>query len=73
MTGLNIQFYKFTTFIELCTIITSCKLFTGSLSAPLSIANAAHVPRICGHGINSAEINFNNGLDLIWDNFRYTV
>lgn len=73
MTGLNIQFYKFTTFIELCTIITSCKLFVGSLSAPLTIANAVHISRICGYGRNSAEINFNNELDLIWDNFRYTV
>lgn len=49
-TGLNIPYYESKSFSEICTIIRSCKLITGSASAPMSIANAFHKDRIIGLG-----------------------
>ena len=40
----DINYYKPTSLYELFIIINSCKLFIGSLSAPLSIATALNVP-----------------------------
>jgi hypothetical protein len=49
-TGLDIPYYESKSFSEICTIIRSCKLITGSASAPMSIANAFHKDRIIGLG-----------------------
>lgn len=38
----NIRFHKLHSLLELCTILNSCKLFIGSLSAPLSFALGLH-------------------------------
>ena len=44
-TGLKeIKFYNLESFSEICLILYSCKLFIGSLSLPLSIAFAMHIP-----------------------------
>jgi hypothetical protein len=52
--------------MELAIIINSCKLFIGSLSAPLSIAHAIYKPRIMGLFANSGGcINHVTGLDKI--------
>ena len=71
-TKLHIPFYKFTNFSDLCIAINSCKLFVGSLSAPLSIAHAFNKNRIIGkcstHFDNLLNSNFTN-----WDNVRYEV
>jgi len=47
-TKLDIPFYKAKTFLEMCTMINSCKLFIGNLSAPLTLAFACHKPNIVG-------------------------
>lgn len=47
-TGLKIHFYKFENFYDLCVAIKSCKMFVGSLSAPLAIAHACKKNRIIG-------------------------
>uniref|UniRef100_A0A6C0DLG0 Uncharacterized protein n=1 Tax=viral metagenome TaxID=1070528 RepID=A0A6C0DLG0_9ZZZZ len=46
-TNIKINYHEFKSFSELCTIINSCKLFIGGLSAPLSIAHSLHKNRIC--------------------------
>lgn len=72
-TSLNIPFYNCSTFYELSTAIHSCKLFVGSLSAPLAIAHACHKDRIIG--LNSAYMDrsLNNNLDRLWNNIKYSV
>lgn len=40
----NTHFYCPSSLFEMCVIIASCKLFIGSLSAPLSLAFGLHVP-----------------------------
>lgn len=72
-TSLNIPFYNCSTFYELSTAIHSCKLFVGSLSAPLAIAHACHKDRIIG--LNSAQMDrsFNNNLNRLWNNVKYSV
>jgi hypothetical protein len=71
-TKLNIENYKFNTFLELTTIINSCKLFVGSMSAPLSIAHALHKTSIGGLINNSIDNIFIIGLDSIF-NLKYSV
>ena len=47
-TNLDIPFIQPNSFIELCTIINSCKLFIGNLSCPLTLAFACHKPHVVG-------------------------
>jgi hypothetical protein len=47
-TGLDIPFIQPKSFIEMCTIINSCKLFIGSLSSQLAISFACHKPNVVG-------------------------
>jgi len=71
-TKLNIEYYNITNFEELCSAISSCKLFVGSLSSPLSIAHSMNVNRICGlYGGFDDSLNLN--LDKIWNNINYCV
>ncbi len=72
-TGLQIEYKQTETFHDLCSIISSCKLFIGSLSAPLAIAHATHTDRIIGQGINNCEVKLNADLDKIWDNVYYNI
>jgi hypothetical protein len=48
-THLTIPFHKMENFSKMCIAIHSCKLFVGSLSAPLTIAHATFVPHIVMH------------------------
>lgn len=66
-TGLtSITRYTPGSLMELAIIINSCKLFIGSLSAPLSIAHAMYKPRIMGIFSRSGGcINHVTGLDKI--------
>ena len=64
-TLLNIEYYQVNDFLELVTIINSCKLFVGSLSMPFAVANALHKPRILGFANNTTE-----NLDKNWDNIH---
>jgi len=70
-TSLHVPFYD-CKLAELCTAIRSCKLFAGSLSAPLSIAHAFHKDRIIGlcNGIDDVMAA---NLTQIWSNIRYKV
>jgi len=75
-TKLSMEYYEFKDFSDLITIINSCKLFIGSLSAPLSVAHALHKPRICGLTIigNNAIDNIHNiNLYEFLPNITYSV
>ena len=72
-TNLKLTYYEVTDFDELCSIIYSCKLFVGSLSAPLSIAHALHVNIVCGIYHKNGDYERNIGFDKIWPNIRYSV
>jgi len=72
-TGLQIEYRQIETFYELCAIISSCKLFVGSLSAPLAVAHATFTDRIIGGGSNKFEIRLNSRLDEIWNNVYYNI
>jgi hypothetical protein len=72
-TGLHIEYKQTETFQDLCSIISSCKLFVGSLSAPMSIAHATHTHRVIGQGSNICEIKLNADLDKIWNNAYYNI
>jgi hypothetical protein len=71
-TNLQVEYSNITDFGELCCAISSCKLFVGSLSAPLSIAHSAHVNRVCGL-YGGCDDSFNYNLDNVWTNIRYSV
>jgi hypothetical protein len=72
-TGLNIPYIIVSTFEEICIMISSCKLFIGSLSGPLAIANAVHINRVIGLS-NNADANLNIELDKIWPtNVKYNI
>jgi ADP-heptose:LPS heptosyltransferase len=73
ITSLQIPLYTFTDFQDLCIAIKSCKLFVGSLSAPLTIANAFHTDRIVGLCSENLDNTLNLGLTIIWDNIKYDV
>jgi len=47
-TNIDINYHNVENFVNLITIINSCKLFIGSPSAPLSIAHALHKDRVAG-------------------------
>ena len=72
-TGINVQFLECNTFDKLCTAISSCKLFMGSLSGPLSLAHACHKDRIIGLNNDNNDRQLNSNLDKEWKNVRYTV
>jgi hypothetical protein len=72
-TGLQIEYKQTETFHDLCTIISSCKLFIGSLSAPMAVAHATHSDRVIGEGSNTCEIKLNADLDKIWNNVYYNI
>jgi hypothetical protein len=74
--NISIEYHEFKSFLELTTIISSCKLFVGCLSAPLAIAHALHKPRICGfHNCDdsNADYRMNVGLDAYLPNLRYEI
>jgi hypothetical protein len=63
--------YEAKSFAEMCIIINSCKLFIGSLSAPLSIAHALNKKRIACQNINCCDDNIMiKGLDTYWENLE---
>lgn len=71
-TQLTVEYCNITDFSELCSAISSCKLFVGNLSAPLSIAHSVNVNRICAlFGGWDDPLNIN--LDKIWNNIYYSV
>lgn len=72
-TNIEVEYYKFNSFLELTTIINSCKLFVGCMSGPLAIAHALHKNRICGLSDNPFDNNLNIGLDLFWPNLQFSV
>ena len=57
-TNINIKYYSPKSLMELCVIINSCKLFIGSLSAPMSIATALHTNCVYGLCDNAGEMIF---------------
>jgi hypothetical protein len=69
---ITIEYYQFSTFLELATIIGSCKLFAGSLSGPLALSHALHKERICGMA-HIVENTMTADLECIFHNIRYTV
>jgi hypothetical protein len=73
ITSLDIKFHECNNFTELCIAIKSCKLFVGSLSAPLSIAHAVYKDRISGFCNSIGENNMNTGLHSIWKNIWYSL
>jgi hypothetical protein len=72
-TNIKIHYHEITSFLELSTIINSCKFFAGSLSAPLAIAHALHKERICGLSHGCSDNTLNMGLNKIFTNLRYSV
>jgi hypothetical protein len=70
---INIPFYKFNNFFDLCSAIKSCKLFIGSLSAPLTIAHAVHTDRIIGICNINEDNKLNSDLNFIWNNVKYVI
>lgn len=72
-TGINVQFLECNTFDKLCSAISSCKLFIGSLSGPLSLAHACHKDRIIGLNDDNNDRQLNTNLDKEWKNVRYNV
>ena len=48
-THLTIPFHKMENFSKMCIAIHSCKMFVGSLSAPLTLAHATFIPHIVTH------------------------
>lgn len=71
-TNLQMEYYNITDFEELCCAISSCKLFVGNLSSPLSIAHSLNVKRVCGL-FGGWDDPLNTDLDKIWPNLRYSV
>lgn len=43
-TNFSVDFYRPSSLFEFCVVIASCRLFIGSLSAPLSLAFGLHAP-----------------------------
>jgi hypothetical protein len=72
-TGVNIQYYCPTSFKDLCIAINSCKIFIGSLSAPLSVAHATHKDRIIGLCTEPNDNVHNVDLNSIWNNIKYSI
>ena len=72
-TGIRIHYYEFKSFLDLVTIISSCKLFIGSQSAPLALANALHKERICGLHNCNIEKNLMLNLYVVFDNIKYEI
>lgn len=73
MTNLyNIPYLKVNSFEHLCTLISSCCLFVGSLSAPLAVAHSFNKQRICNinNGIDSIMVK---NLNQIWDTITFIV
>jgi hypothetical protein len=71
-TSLPVEYYQIKDFEELCSAISSCKLFIGNLSAPLAIAHSVNVNRVCGlFGGWDEPLNCN--LDKIWSNISYSI
>lgn len=48
-THLTIPFHKMENFSKMCIAIHSCKMYVGSLSAPLTLAHATFIPHIVTH------------------------
>ena len=71
-TNLQVEYHKIIDFDELCCAISSCKLFVGNLSAPLAIAHAVNVNRICGL-FGGWDDPLNQHLNKIWNNISYSV
>lgn len=71
----HVEYHQVTSFVELVTMIQSCKLFIGSLSAPLSIAHALHKDRVCGLPTRTwrpGDCRMNEGL-FLFHNLRYSI
>jgi len=58
----EIKYHMLTSFTELCIILSSCKLFIGSLSGPLAVAYAIHTPCIIDIHPNSLDAQMINNL-----------
>jgi hypothetical protein len=71
-TKLLVEYYQIKDFDELCSSISSCKLFIGNLSAPLAIAHSVNANRVCGL-FGGWDDPLNCHLDTIWHNIRYSI
>lgn len=71
-TKLPVEYCNITDFFELCTAISSCKLFVGNLSSPLYIAHSVGANRICAL-CGGLDDKLNINLDKIWDNIYYSI
>ena len=72
-TFLKISHYNPSSFTELCNIISSCQLFIGSLSSPLSIAHAIDKKRIMGLMNNCIDNIAVSGLEQKWSNMIHST
>ena len=68
-TNLNIQCLHVTTFTDLCIAINSCKLFIGSQSMPLALANALFKDSIIITTTN-IDCKLHNDFDLVFENVK---
>lgn len=62
--GIELEYYCPKSLSELCVIINSCKMFIGSLSAPLSITTALHKTCVYGGTTNEKQLFLNFDKDL---------
>lgn len=70
--GLSIEYYKPSSFTDLCIAVNSCKLLVGGLSAILCIGHAMHKDRVIGLSGNNDDIH-NLNFHSIWNNVSYNV
>ena len=66
----NLEYYDSEDFLELATIIKSCKMFIGNLSFGFALAEALKVPRLLESGPNFPLVypNGSNGYDFYFQN-----
>lgn len=60
----DIPLHILTSFTDLCIILSSCKLFIGSLSGPLATAYSIHTPSIIGSSSDLCEKTFINNINI---------
>lgn len=70
-TGISIPFVKVENFSQLCVILSSCKLFVGSRSAPLAIAHATKVNQIFGTSVEESNPLTVVELQNIWEHIKF--
>jgi hypothetical protein len=71
VTGLNIEYYKLTTFYEMCVAIKSCESLVANLSGCLTIGHAMQKKRIIG--FTRSVDNIHNINVPTWKNVEYIL